>query len=171
MAVNVNGYISLLANITDSRTAVSGAGNELGTRAATLSAQWAIQTGTAAGLADKVWSDTRTVTTGALDTIDLAGALTDSFGVIFTVVKLRAILVAAAAANTTTLTLSRPTNGSNLFAALADAVASLSAGGMFVWADPAAGVSVTGGSTDLVSITNSSGASATYTIVLVGTSA
>lgn len=171
MAVNVNGNIHLTASIADVRTAVAGSALETGRRDAAVDTAWQILTGTAAGLADKVWSDTRIVTTGATDSLDLAGTLTNGFGEVVTFAKLRAILIVAAAANTTTLQIARPAaNGILLFAAVSDALATLSAGGFFCWADPAAGFAVTAATADLLSIINSAGASATYTVILVGTS-
>lgn len=173
MAVNVTGSLTLLANIIDQRTAVSGAANETGRRDINVSSSISIVSGTAAGQVDKVWSDTRIVTTGATDSIDLAGTLTDSFGAVTTFVKVRAILAVAAAANTTMLSLARPAaNGSILFAAASDQIAGVSFGGIIVaWADLQAGVAVAAGTTDLISIINSAGASATYTIAVLGTSA
>lgn len=172
MAVSVTGSIRLLSSIKDERTAVTGATNEVGVRNAALDAAWLVASGTAAGLADKVWSDTRVVTTGATDSLDLAGTLTDAFGSVVTFVKIRAIIFSAASTNTTTLTISRvATAGVPLFAADGDAIAPLSAGGFFCWADPAAGLTVTATTDDILSIVNSAGASATYSITVVGTSA
>lgn len=170
MAVNVNGNIRLTASITDARSAVAGATNELGSRIIPFDAGWLIGPGTAAGLADKVWSSTDTVLTTATNTIDLAGVLTDAFGAVITFAKVRAFLVFAASANTTTIQVARPAaNGSPFFAAASDALAPISAGGFACWCDPQAGFAVAGG-TDLVSIINSAGATATYTVVVVGTS-
>jgi len=172
MAVTVTGWIKLLASINDARTVVSGAAKEAGARNASIDAGWDVANGTTAGRADKVWADTRTVTTGATDSLYLAGTLTNAFGEVVTFVKLRAIAIKAAAANTTTLQVARPaSNGVLLFAAASDALFALSAGGFFCWADPAAGFAVTAGTGDLLSIINSAGATASYDIVLVGTSA
>jgi hypothetical protein len=173
MAVNVNGSIKLLANIADIRTIVTGAAAEVGRIDNSLEAGWLVQPGTAAGLGDKVWSDTRTVADGGTSVIDLNGVLTDAFGAIVTFAKLRAIAIAAAATNTTTLQLARPGTavGVPLFAAMSDALAPLSAGGFACWSDPAAGVVVTAATADLIHVINSAGAIATFTVILVGTSA
>lgn len=173
MAVSVTGNLSLLLNIIDQRTSVAGSANEQGSRIITMSGGWSVAAGTAAGLADKVWSDTRVVTTGATDSLDFAGTLTDAFGAVVTFVKIRAILALASAANTTTLQALRPAaNGLVLFGAASGSLAAVSFGGVMIcWADPQAGITVTAGTGDLLSIVNSAGASATYTIAVLGTSA
>ena len=172
MASAVSGIIKLTATLSDVRSAVAGALKEGGVRSAVGDYGWTIASGTTTGLADKIWSDQRTVTTGATDSIDLAGTLTDSFGETVTFVKVKGILISSAAANTTTLQIARPaSNGVILFGAASGALAVLSAGGFFCWVDPAVGVTVTTGTGDLLSIINSAGASAVYDIMIVGTSA
>jgi hypothetical protein len=173
MAVTVTGNVAVSLNASDQRTAVTGAANETGTRSAAVAASWAIATGVAAGLADKIWSDTRTVGSAATDVIDLATILTNAFGSVETFAKLRAIVIAAASTNTTALTITRPAaaTGVPLFAAISDALAPLNAGGFFVWCDPAVGVVVTAATGDLLHVVNSGGGSATYSIAVVGTSA
>lgn len=172
MAVSVTGNISLLAQIIDARTLVSGSANELGSRVISLSGGWSIAAGTGVGQADKVWSDTRVVTTGATDSLDFAGTLTDAFGATVTFVKIRAILAIAALTNTTTLQALRPAaNGLVLFGAASGSLAAVSFGGIIIaWSDPQAGITVTPATGDLLSIVNSAGASATYTIAVLGTS-
>lgn len=172
MAASLTGYLKLQAGLADQRTAVTGAAKEGGTRSIQGDYAWTVANGTSSGMADKVWGDTRTVTTGATDSLDLAGSLTDAFGETITFVKVKAILVYAAAANTTTLTITRPTAaGVVLFGAADGTVAALSAGGFFAWVDPAAGFTVGSTSSDALDIVNSSGASASYEIIVVGTSA
>ena len=173
MAVSVSGNIQLLAQIIDARTSVVGAANEQGSRIISISNGLGIVTGTAAGQMDKVWSDTRTVLTTATDSIDLAGTLTDSFGAVVTFLKLRAILAVAALTNTTTLQCARPAaNGCTLFGAASGSLAPVSFGGVLIyWADPQAGQPVAAGTTDLINIINGAGASAVYTIAILGTSA
>jgi hypothetical protein len=132
-----------------------------------------LTTGTGANQADKIWSDTRTVTTGATDTLDFAGtALDDPFGADFVPAKIKSILIVAAAANTTDLTVSRPaSNGVPFLAAASDAFVLKPGGAFLLHNQSAAGIAVTAGTGDLIDITNSAGASANYNIVVVGTSA
>jgi hypothetical protein len=173
MAVTVTGSISVAASAEDVRSAVTGAAKETGRRSISIAAAWSIASGVAAGLADKIWADTRTVLTTATDTLDLAALMTDAFGAVTTFVKLRAIVIAAAAGNTTTLTIRRPAGatGVPLFAAISDALAPLSAGGFFAWCDPNAGVTITAGTADLIEVVNSAGGTALYDVAIVGTSA
>lgn len=137
-----------------------------------IAAAIALATGTGANQADKFWSDTRTVTTGATDSLDLAGSLTDVFGATITLARVKAIYVKAAAANTTDLQIARPAaNGLVLFAAASDAI-NLKPGGVFLWCCPdATAIPVTAGTGDLLSIINAAGASANYDIAIVGSSA
>lgn len=178
MAVLVSGNISVGVDITDARSAVAGAAKGTGSRKLFGSLAWQIASGIAAGQGDKVWADSRTITTGATDSLDLAtgGNLTDEFGAAVVLAKLRAIVLfangIAGVPNTTTLQLARPAaNGVPLYAAISDALAPVSAGGIIVWADPAAGVVPVAATADLISIINSAGASAGCDIYLVGTSA
>jgi hypothetical protein len=173
MAVTVSGSVSVAFNAIDQRTSVTGAANETGTRTAAVSGTWAIATGLTAGLADKIWSDVRTVGTGATDSIDFAAVLINAFGTIETFVKVKAVVIVAASTNTTTLQIARPAaaTGLPIFAATSDALAPLSAGGFFAWCDPAAGVTAVAGTADILTVINASGASATYSIAVAGTSA
>lgn len=129
--------------------------------------------GTIVNTADKIFSDTRTVTASSTDALDLAGVLTDIYGATFTLVELRALLVYAYPANTNNVRLNRPaSNGVPLFLAASDGI-DIPPGGFFFWACPADGkVTVTAGTGDLINIDNSgAGTSVTYDVVIIGTSA
>lgn len=131
-----------------------------------------IPTGTASGQADVSWSDTRTVGASSTDALDLAGTLVGNLGGTLTIVKLKAVLVRAAAANVNNVRVNRPaSNGVPLFLAASDGIDVLP-GGVFLWVAPGAGVTVTAATGDLINIDNSgSGTSVTYDVVLIGTSA
>jgi hypothetical protein len=137
-----------------------------------LNTRISMATGTSTGLADLCWSDTRTVSASGTDALDLAGSLSGNLGGTLTIVKLKAVLVRAAAANTNNVRVNRPaSNGVPLFLAASDGIDVLP-GGIFLWVAPGAGVTVTAGTGDLLNIDNSSsGTSVTYDVVLVGTSA
>lgn len=128
--------------------------------------------GTAPGQANRLFADTRTLAGSATEDLDLAGALTDALGGPFTLAKLKAVVVRAWPANTNNVVVSRPAaNGVPLFAAASDAIA-VQPGGMFVWAAPGAGVVVTAGTGDLLTLTNSAGGTpVSYDVVLIGASA
>ena len=79
-----------------------------------VSAVLAALDGTTANKADLIFADQRAVTTGANDDIDLAGTLTDAFGVTMTFVELVGILIINApitgSANTADLTIGLVSN-------------------------------------------------------------
>jgi hypothetical protein len=130
-----------------------------------------LTSGTGDNQADLLWHDERTLSGSANESLDLSGSLVNAFGVAQSFVKVKAIAVAAELTNTTRIILSRPANGANLFEASGDAV-SIYPGGIFFWASPGvSGVSVTNSSADLININNVGAGSATYEIVVIGTSA
>ncbi|MGL5909492.1 MAG: hypothetical protein ACRCZP_05790, partial [Phycicoccus sp.] len=59
-----------------------------------------LASGVAAGQADRIFTDTRTLAASANEDIDLAGALLDALGGPAAMVKVKAIVIAAAAGNT-----------------------------------------------------------------------
>lgn len=154
--------------------AIESASADLAAATAThqLISTLSLATGTGAGQADRVWSDERTLTTGANEDLDLADSLASVIGTTFAPARLKAIAILAASANTTNLTLSRPaSNGVPFFAAASDAVV-LHPGSIFVATWPGAtAIVVTASTGDLINIANAAGASATYKIVLIGASA
>lgn len=132
-----------------------------------------LTSGTGANQADRLFCDTRTITASATDSLDMAGGLVDPLGVTFTLAKIKGLVVAAAAANTNNVVITRPaTNGVPMFSAAGDAVP-VRPGGLFVWVAPdAAAVAVTAGTGDLIDLANSgAGTSVTYDIVIIGASA
>ena len=173
MAVSVTGNLHLVAALDDVRSAVTGSSRESGRRSMAFDVAWQIASGTAASQADRIWADTRTVADGATDALDLSGTLTDAFGATVSFATLKAIVIAAASANTTTLTLARPAGatGVTLFAATSDALAPISAGGLVCWVNPAAGLTVTNSTADIINVVNSASAAANYDVILIGTSA
>jgi hypothetical protein len=127
--------------------------------------------GTSSGQADIVFSDTRTLATNTNEDLDLAGGLADVFGVTRTFVKVKAIRFKAAAANTTTLVVG---NGTNPFVGPFGGgghTLSLAPGAEILVTAPAAGWTVTPGTGDIIKVTNPAGASATYDVDIIGTSA
>jgi hypothetical protein len=162
----LTGQVGVSMDLSDQRTV----GAESATAKISTAFTWTIAHGTGINQAQHCYQGVRTLTTGATEDLDLQGALANTFGVtLFSALKF--IGVSAAAANTTNLTISRPAGatGVTLFGAVSGSLAPLKPGGFFAFADPsAAGVPVTATSADLITITNSAGASATYTVVLCG---
>jgi hypothetical protein len=130
----------------------------------------ALTDGSGSGQASKVYSATRTVAASANDDLDLAGGLTDPFGVSLTFATVKAIVIRSDQANTTNLTVSpAATNGFlGPFGAAAH-TAQLRPGGALVFAAPQTGWTVTASTGDLLRIANAAGASATYSIEIIGT--
>ncbi len=132
-----------------------------------------LATGTAADQADLVFADTRTLAASGTEDLDLAGVLTGPLGTTLTFARIKAVIVSAATGNTNNVNLTRPaSNGAALFLAAGDGVA-VRPGGAFAWFAPdATGVAVTGGTGDLLTLTNSAGTTGvTYSVVIVGASA
>ena len=131
--------------------------------------------GTAAGQADRLWSDTRTLAASANEDLDLAGALADAFGAAAVFVKVKGIYVAAASGNTNNVVVGAA--ASNAWATLLNATGTVTlrpgAGFMAVAGSAdATAWGVTAGTGDLLRIANSgAGTSVTYDIVVIGTSA
>lgn len=129
--------------------------------------------GTADRKADLVFSDIRVLAASTSEELDLAGSLSDVFGATLTFVKIRGIYISAAAANGGNIVVGGAS--SNAFAGpFADDTdkIELPAEAYLEWVNPKGGWAVTAGTGDLLKIENDdSGASGTYTIQIVGTSA
>lgn len=126
--------------------------------------------GTGINQANQVFTDTRTIAPSGTEDLDFAGGLTDAYGNTITFTSIKAIVISAAAANTNNVQVEEAAaNGVGLFAAAGDQL-SLKPNGVFQWIDPtAAGLTVTAGTGDLLTINNSgAGTSVSYTIVVIG---
>lgn len=125
--------------------------------------------GTGANQASQQFSDTRTIAPSATDSLDLAGALVNAFGVTVTFTKIKLILVRAAAANVNNVQVTRPaSNGLVWFLAASDGFI-LQPGAWMVFFDPT-GITVTTATGDLLAIINGgAGTSVTYDLIIVGT--
>jgi hypothetical protein len=128
-----------------------------------------LSNGTASGNASQQWHDTRTLGPSATENLDLAGALTNAFGVSLTFTKAKFVFVRANVANTNDVQFTRgAANGVPLFMAAGGGIA-LSPGEWFVFFSPA-GKTVTAATGDILTVTNSAaGTSVTYDVVIVGT--
>jgi hypothetical protein len=141
-----------------------------------LNLTWAapLTTGTGASQADKLYAAQITLGISSGQDIDLAGVLTDPFGVALTFVKMKGVGIKAAAGNTNSVNVSRPaSNGVPWFLAASDGFA-LGPGGIFLFVNPgAAGIAtVTAGTGDILRVDNSgAGTTVTFDIVIIGTSA
>lgn len=130
--------------------------------------------GVAANQANIAFADERTLASGATDSIDLAGVLTDAFGATIAAAEIVAILIinkprAGSPVNTTDLTIGGGTNGvfATAFPLVLKPGAVLLAG-----AGDAAGIKiVTPGTADILTIINSAGAAAKYQIAVLARNA
>jgi hypothetical protein len=166
--------MAVTANITVSVTGKQTNALDLGTGAFPFQLIKSIDFASGVGdaQADRVFSDRRTLAASATEDIDLAASLTDAFGASITFATIKAVVIVAAAANVNNVNVSRPaSNGTALFLAASDGL-SVKPGGLFALAAPGAGVTVTAGTGDLITLTNSGGTTGvTYDIVVLGTSA
>lgn len=130
-------------------------------------------TGTGADQADKIFADTRSVNASTTDSLDVAtgGGLTDVLGAALALAKVKALVIVNTHA-TQALSYSRPAAGVAILTAASDAVPIPAGGFLALAAAGAAGLAtVTATTADLIDIVNGSGATGTYQIVIIGTSA
>lgn len=133
-----------------------------------------LSNGTGANQADKMFTDQRTLTASSTEDLDLAGTLTDSFGVAITFARIKLIMISAASANTNNVLVGgAASNGFLNWVSDATDKVVVRPGGLLLLAAPdATAYAVTATTGDLLRIGNSSsGTSVTYDIVLIGSSA
>ena len=130
-----------------------------------------LTSGTGNNQGDMLWHDQRTLAASGTEDLDLAGALSNAFGATQTFVELVAVGIFAASGNTNDVQLTRPaSNGAPLFLAAGDGIA-VKPGGAFYWVAPNTGITVTAGTGDLLTVTNSAGSTGvTYDVVIIGRS-
>ena len=129
-------------------------------------------TGTGDYQADLCYPANRSLASNAADLLDLAGSLVDPLGNTLTFVEVTAIVVRSDAANTTNLTLGNP--GANGFFGPFGATTHtniIQPGGAVVLIAPKAGWPVTAGTGDILRIANAAGATANYSLIIIGRSA
>lgn len=126
--------------------------------------------GVGANQANVIWSDRRTLAASTTEDLDFAGGgLTDAFGVAVAPVKLRAVIISSATANTQNITLFGDAAAILLLNTAATTV-TLQPGAVYVYTAPAtAGVAVTATTADIIQVANGAGTSVTYDIIVIGT--
>lgn len=167
MALSANVKVSINATLTKT------ADFESASSAIAHALSLAFTDGVAAGNADRIFKDTRTLAASATEDLDLSSTLTNIYGEAVAFADVRAILITAAAANTNNVNVTRPAaNGLPLFLAASDGIA-IRPGGAFLWVAPdATGIPVTAGTGDLLTITNSAGSTGVdYSVTIIGASA
>jgi hypothetical protein len=151
---------------------------DLGSSEANIVKKLAISllSGVAAGQADLIFSDTRTLAASANEDLDLAGGLTGAFGATLTFVKVKLVLVAAAVGNTNNVIVGgAPSNAFATWAGAAAHTVTVRPGGallLTVGPGDLNAYGVTAGTGDLLRIANSgAGTSVSYDVIVIGTSA
>ncbi|MFF8408982.1 hypothetical protein [Streptomyces omiyaensis] len=140
-----------------------------------LSRSMSLASGTAAGQADRVWSDRRTLAASATEDLDLAGVLLDAFGAAVTFARIKGIVIAAASGNTNNVIAGAA--AANPWATLLSATGTVTLRpGAFLavgtGGTDAIGYAVTAGTADLLKVANSgAGSPVTYDIHVIGASA
>lgn len=132
--------------------------------------------GTDSGEADLVFADTRTLASGAVEDLDLAGGLTDPLGNTLNFARVKAILVRADADNIDDVIVGGGvSDGFQGPFGAADNTVAVPPGGALLLAAPQDGWPVTAGTGELLQIASEGDASppssVTYDIVIVGASA
>lgn len=130
--------------------------------------------GTAAGQADLLWTDRRTIAASGTDDLDLAGSLTDVFGQAVVFARVKAILVLADSGNTNNVVIGAAASAQFVgpFGANTHTVAVQPGGVAFFLAPGTTAWAVTATTADLLRIANSgAGTGVTYDIALLGASA
>lgn len=161
-------------NVQGAQSTALDLGNAAFTLQKTYSTSYA--NGTAAGQADKLFSDTRTLVASANEDLDLNGVLADALGVTLSLARVRAIMIAAAAGNTNNVVVGgAASNGFVSPFGGATHQVNVRPGGFLVLATglaDATGYVVTAATGDLLRITNGgAGTPVTYDIVVLGASA
>ena len=141
-----------------------------------------LASGFAAGQADRVFHDNRTLAPSTAEDLDLAGALLDPLGGAFAPVRIKAIMVRAGITNVNNVIIGGVANAwATLLSPAATGLLTLRPGALFLAmaggvqsgeAGDATGYTVTPATGDLLHIANSgAGTSVNYDVVLIGCSA
>ena len=134
----------------------------------------ALASGVGANQADKVFSEQRTIAASGTNDYDLAGALTDAFGVTVTFARIKMIAVFADSANVNNVVIGNA--ATNQFVgptgAAAHTINVRPGGSVVLFAPDATAWPVTAGTGDLLRFANSgAGTSVIYNVVFLGASA
>jgi len=139
----------------------------------TLNKKLDFSNGVAAGQADIVFTDERTVAGAANDDIDLAGVLSDAFGGVITAAEIVGIAIIADAANANALNVGGGTNPwITAWLATGDGIKVFPNGVFANFAYDANGLgTVTAATADILRVANPGGASCKYKIIILARTA
>lgn len=131
----------------------------------------ALSSGTGANQASNTFHDQRTITASSSESLDLAGTLTNAFGVTLTFTKIKAVIIHAAAANVNDVLVGGAASNAWLgWVGDVTDVVKVKPGGTLVWIAPDVnGGAVVASTGDLLKVANSSsGTSIVYDITIIG---
>ncbi len=164
--------MALAANITLSIEGVNekSTGIERASSAIAVNLSRGFVADSGAGAASVFYSARRTLASGAAESLDLNGsALADIFGVPLALSKIKGLIIQAADANTTNLTIGNFTNGLATIIGAATQSLVLQPGELFAKVTGSAGgYAVTADTADLLRVANGSGNNASYDIIIIG---
>lgn len=130
-----------------------------------------LSSGTGANQASNIYHAQRTLAASATENLDLAGTLTNAFGVTLTFTKIKAIIIHAAAANTNNVQVGGAASNAfvNWVADATDIINIRPGGTLILVAPDSTGYAVTAGSGDILKVTNSAGSTGvTYDVIILG---
>lgn len=159
------------AQVTISGNLTNVAGLQTATAPLSVTKTLDLANGVAVNQANVLFSNTYAITTGATQSLDLAGGgLTDAFGVTLAPARVKCVFISSNASNTTNLTILGSANAVPVLNTAATTM-TLTPGGVFMACNPSAtGWAVTAGTGDIVQIVNAAGATANADVVLIGAS-
>jgi hypothetical protein len=163
--------LSMRAALTLAADLTSALDMQTGNAPLSFSRQINFSDGAGANQANRLWADQRTLAASATEDLDLAGVLTDAFGVAITFARVKALIVAAALGNANNVVIGGAASNQFVgpFGAATHTLAVRPGGLLALFAPDATGYAVTAGTGDLLKVANSgAGTPVTYQIVVVG---
>lgn len=129
-----------------------------------------LTSGTSSGQVDISFHDTRTLTSGSSENIDLAGTLTDSFGQTVSFAKVKVLMIRNKSTARTLTVGGAASNGFTSWVGSADDTVKVQPGGVFLLVAPGTGYTVTSNTGDILKIANDAGSTCDYDLIVLGTS-
>ena len=165
--------MTLQTTVTASIKATQTSVLDLGTPVAQLekTLKLALADGSGNNQANKVFSDTRTLTASASENLDFAGTLIDALGVTLTFATIKALLVVSRSYNTNSVIIGNAASAGwqGPFGALTHTI-EIRPGGAALFVAPNTGWTVTATTADQFKVLNGgAGSSVDYDIVVIGT--
>lgn len=131
-----------------------------------------LASGTGANQGNILFHDQRTINASSADDLDLTAVLTNAFGDALTFARVKALLIYSDPDNEGTLEVGADAAAvSTLFGDASDAVVVRPGGLLLLAAPDATAYAVTATSADIIQVTNTDDAAATYDVVIIGASA